>query len=253
MSLSSIGTIGTVLLSASVVFAVSSVPTLTTTGGSASPSFLSFSNSSLPSSAYTSGSPISVSSTLASFIPSSNPPLSSTTLVPSQSPPSLASDYYLSAETLTETITWLLTASKTVTYDLYGVSDIPTLTITGPFTSTETKTVTTQVIATNPNATFRALPPWDPVPYLDYFLWPYPTAAPSLAAVLSSFTSYGRKPECTAAYSAFMATDPIATETYAVDIITTTLPGNQVTEYIRYDTNTLPLYAGDGYCCCCCG
>ncbi|MCJ1436806.1 hypothetical protein MMC27_006188 [Xylographa pallens] len=177
---------------------------------------------------------------------SSNPPLSSTTLVPSQSIPSLASDYYLSAETLTETITWLVTDSKTVIYDLIGISDTPTLTITGPFTSTETKTVTTQVIATNPNATFHALPPWDPVPYLDYFLWPYPSAAPSLAAVLSSFTSYGRQPECTAAYSAFMATDPIATETYAVDIITTTLPGNQVTEYIRYDTNTLPLYAGDG-------
>ena len=254
MSLSRTGTIKIVLLYASVVCAIPYVPTSTTTGVSAPPPFLSFSNTSLARSSYTSESLFSSSSTLVSSISSSDPSLSSTTLVLSQSASSsLASDYYLSGETLTETFTWLVTDSKTVTYDYYGISIIPTLTITGPFTSTETKTVTTQVIATNPNATFSTLPPWDPAPYVEYFVWPYPSAAPPLAAVLSSFTSYGRQPECTAAYNAFTATNPIATETYAVDIITTTLPDNQVTELIKYDTNTLPLYAGDGYCCCCCG
>ncbi|MCJ1378915.1 hypothetical protein MMC17_002014 [Xylographa soralifera] len=237
-----------------MVYAVSNVPPSTTTGLIASPSFLSFSNTSLPGSSYTTGSLISVSSALASFIPSSDsPPFSTTDLLSQSSSSSVASDYYLSGETLTETITWLVTDSETVTYDLYGIYDTPTLTITGPFTSTETKTVTTKVIATNPNATFSAAPLWDPSPYLEYFAWPYPTADASLAAVLSSFTSYGRQPECTAAYSAFVATMPVVTKTYPNSIITTTLPGGQVTEYIKYDTDALPLGEVDGVCCCCCG
>ncbi|MCJ1287667.1 mucin 5B, oligomeric mucus gel-forming [Xylographa opegraphella] len=242
MSLSRTGTITTVLLFASVVYAGDTLPASTTTNPSVLPSFLSLSNSSLSGSSYTPGSLFSSSSTLVSFIPSSDPSLPSTTLVPRPlSSSSLISDYSLSGETLTETITWLITGSETVTYDLYENVDTPTLTITGPFTSTETKTVTTQVIATNPNATFSTLPPWDPVPYLDYFAWPYPSAEPSLAAVLSSFTSYGRQPECTVAYNAFKATDPIATKTYAVDIITTTLPGDQVTDtspsiYVAFPT-----------------
>ncbi|MCJ1291670.1 Muc22p [Xylographa carneopallida] len=249
MSLSRTGTIKIVLSFASMVRAVPNVPAWTTAGPSASPSFLSFSNSSLPRSSYTSASLFSSTTTLASSIPSSDPSLSSTTLVPNQSPPSpLVSDYYISEKTLTETIPWLVTGSETVTLWVYGygISDTPTLTLTGPLTSTETKTVTTQVIATNPNATSSALPPWDPVPYLDYFLPPYPTDAPSKAAVVASFTSYGRQPECTAAYNAFVATQPTATETYAADIKTTTLPGNQVTEYIQYGTNIIPLYAGNG-------
>ncbi|MCJ1388752.1 Muc22p [Xylographa bjoerkii] len=249
MSVSRIGSIATVLLSASAAYAVSNFSTPTTTSLSASTSLLSFGSAVLPASSDLSGSLSSVSSTSGSPIPSSSLPPSSTTDVPSpSSSSSLASGVYLSGETLTETITWLLTVSKTVTYD--NDWDTPTLTITGPFTSTETKTVTTQLIATyQNNATASALPPWDRDPYIDYLLYPYPSVNASFAAVLSSFISYGRQPECTAAYSAYVATAPVSTETDPIAIITTTLPGNQVTEFIAYETLTQAPYAEDAYCC----
>lgn len=167
---------------------------------------------------------------------------------------SLSTGYYLSTETLTETITWELTVSKTVTYDDRWGN--PTLTLTGPITSTETRTVTTQVIKQNAAAT-TPYPPWDPAPYVDWFLlghnrsWTAPNA--SIAAELSSFISYGRDPACTSAYSAFNATAAFITETLADGIITTSKPGGQVTRFIEYYTVTHKPYDWDGYCCGNCG
>ncbi|MCJ1404251.1 hypothetical protein MMC11_007476 [Xylographa trunciseda] len=247
---SQIGVITIMLRSASTAYGISSFSNTTTTSLSASSTLQSSSNTVLPGSSYSSESLSSISSTSGSSLPGSSLSLSPTTNVPGPSSlsSSLASGFYLSGETLTETITRELIVTTTETYDNdWGT---PTLTVTGPFTSTETKTVTTQVIASyQNNATNSALPPWDRNPYLDYFQYPYPSVNASFASVLSSFVAYGRQPQCTAAYSAYIATAPLSTETDPVAIITTTLPGNHVTESIFYETLTQAPLFDDAYCC----
>ena len=69
-----------------------------------------------------------------------------------------------------------------------------------------------------PNVT-NSFPVWDPQRFRDIiFGWSTSTALPaSYLAEFSSFTQFGRKPACSAAFSSFKATSPTTTTVYTAN------------------------------------
>ena len=215
----------------------------------ASPSYISHNVSNVLNSSSTFLTPLR-SSLSSSSLADIGPQVSTISLLSSTTDGSSSSTgYYILTETTTETETeYLLSVSKTITYENDGGT--PTATITGPFTSIKTEVVTTEWIAGFPSTT--SYQPWDAGPYLDIFIQgPNITASldPSQAAAVSSFISYGREPACTSAYSAYIATAPTITETVANEIETSTLANDQITKFINYLTITQQVGSGDQVCC----
>ena len=169
-------------------------------------------------------------------------------LYPTSDAAAPSTGYYLLTEILTETESYFLTGSKTITYENdWGT---PTATITGPFTSVETEVITTKKIAGYHSTT--SYQPWDAGPYLNIFVQGINSTVsldPSKAAAVSSFISYGREPACTSAYSAYIATAPTITETYPLGIETSTLANGRITDYIYYGTLTQQVGSGEQVCC----
>ena len=250
MSLSRIGAIVTVLLSTTGAYSVSKFSNSTTVSLLESTSTLSPSNTVSPdSSSYL----LEDTSLLASTSGTGLIPLLSSTTGNSNPSSSSLQDtgYYITTEIETLILTWTVPLSETITYD----NDLDTSTLTiSPFTSTETETITTVLVKQYPNnATSSALPVWDADPYLSYFIDSSLSANASFAAEMSSFVSYGRQPACTAAYHSYLATAQVLTIVFGAEVITTTLPDNQVTEKIFYETITQASFAYDAYCCADCG
>lgn len=125
-----------------------------------------------------------------------------------------------------------------------------TFTITGPTTFvTDASLVNVFVTSTPSNATSTiSYPVWDPAPYVDYFWGGKTTWNAAQIAAASSFASFGRQSACTAAYSSFIATKPMTTQTFA-QVTTFTGSNGQITNGIGFETLTMGSGDMAGACC----
>ena len=85
---------------------------------------------------------------------------------------------------------------------------------------------------------------WDPEPFVGCGLRGFPSRPSLCNTAWPSFTSYGREPACTAAYSSFLATGPLDS-VILTSVTSSTLPNGQVTVGIVYKTDVWE----PEYCC----
>ena len=76
---------------------------------------------------------------------------------------------------------------------------------------------------------------WDRAPFMECEFSGFPSKSSLCKTAWPSFTSYGREPACTAAYSSFLATGPLNTN-ILTSVTSSTLPNGQVTAGIEYST-----------------
>ena len=89
-------------------------------------------------------------------------------------------------------------------------------------------------------------PAWDRIPFMRQG-YDYPEDPSSYSAAWSSFTSFGREPACTAAFSSFIATQPTITQTNTFATLST-LPNGRDTVGVVY--NTIVAAPDEGDACC---